>query len=242
MIDFYMIVLCLLSALLAFNSVIMFEKNKKILNYLYVILLLLPIAFIMLKVYEQELDIYKYYGIIGISYLLFFILIFIIRLYLYNKSIIDTFKQELSNKYTDFIAEKISKKEVVSENKIGLGAIRHCYDFHIYIKKYDCDLTIYRVQELSSERYHDVDYGHSYAYLYKTIYNVIQYKYNIPNYVNIDAVKTNLELFSNDENIEVILVENKLIINIKINTNKYEKDNIYKDVENVKNYYERIIG
>ena len=65
MIDFYMIVLCLLSALLAFNSVIMFEKNKKILNYLYVILLLLPIAFIMLKVYEQELDIYKYYGIIG---------------------------------------------------------------------------------------------------------------------------------------------------------------------------------
>lgn len=246
MTNLYLIILVIFSILLAINLVVMNDKSKRMIKLFFTIVLLALIAFILLHIYniEQESFSTNYYVILIISFITAYVLSFFIKESIYSKGVINTFQNELSKNYTEFSINKISKKEVVSENKIDVGAIRNCYDFKINVKKYNCDILVYRVQELIEEYHGDVDLNFC-SYRYVTVDNIIEYCYYLSSSVDIVNLNTYVNQFRTNianQNIEIVLNSDKLIIRKKRNVTKYNQDYIKEDIDNIKNFYEILMS
>ena len=231
-----------ISVVLATCITILMNKSKKYILYLSIAFILVDFIYFILEtipieIYENDFM----FLIILIPEILCPLIIINVVNNFTNYNIIKTLKKYLSEKYTDYEVKKIYKNKIISgyKNRKSVGAIKHCYDFHIYIKKYDCTINIYRIERLQLSR-------HSHRiinrYIFVPIKTVIEYRYDLGNnnsYNKINELAINRLNSIDDINVSY---DGKDLIIEKIIDKKMYEECIIEDVESIEKYYKKYIN
>lgn len=147
---------------------------------------------------------------------------------------------------------RVPKREMISGRISEIGNIRRINYFRFYIEKYRCVLTKYDVQRMEPIHRSSLFSSHNYSsqghYLYKTINNIIEYRYktgnvNLPSSILESAeFKDYISKWDLPNNFEVLTEDGDIIIKVDIKIGESTEQEIFNISNNVEIYYEKIVN
>ena len=235
----YFILMFISAFFLVFAIINTYEKvDRRLVDYIVAFSLMQVNGCIGILLFQQNNQIILYIQLIDFIFLaISYFCVLILR----KQIIVLKIKKELNNYYNNFTVKATFKKENIGENILDVGAIRHCCDYKLNISTINCEVNIYRVQELKKipipRRYRNMTPYYIIKYLTNEI--VVEYKYALNTNINVNEVK---EAFTGDYTTQIENDKNNIILKISHDLKNYNQGYIKNDIKNIKKYHDRLFG